>query len=218
VEGIKTREGNVIHAVQKQLTYIKSIDEAVSRNAMGLTTVARFLKSTIVNVWNNTVRNLKYLLEYQFNMSRTMRKLDFTAIQLQQAVLRLQEGLEVSSTGRLSSVLIPPHNLSRILQEVMLKLPQDVSLIAGFTIENMYIYYDVAKVQAYATSTAIRLVVRIPLRGADRVMVLFRSVPLPVYSEELHRYIQIKPQTSHIAITENGQFYLFLSLADLQKC
>jgi hypothetical protein len=78
-----------------------------------------------------------------------------------------------------------------MLQEVILKLPQDVSLIAGFTIEN--IYYEVAKVQAYATTTAIRLVVRIPLRGADRVINLFRSVPLPAYSEVLGRQVQMEP-------------------------
>jgi hypothetical protein len=114
-----------------------------------------------------------------------MRELEFMVIQLQQSVMRLQEGLDTSATGRLSSVLIPPHNLSKILQDVMLKLPQDVSLIAGFTIENMYVYYEVAKVQAYANTTAIRLVVRLPLRGADRVMTLFRSVPLLVFFNPL---------------------------------
>jgi hypothetical protein len=118
-------------------------------------------------IWNDTAKNLGFLIEYQSNVSRSMRELKFMAIQLQQSVMHLQEGLETSATGRLSSVLIPPHNLSSILQQVILKLPQDVSLIAGFTIENMYIYYEVAKVQAYATTTAIRLVVRIPLRGAD---------------------------------------------------
>jgi hypothetical protein len=104
------------------------------------------------------------------------------------------------------------------LQQVILKLPQDVSLIAGFTIENMYIYYEVAKVQAYATTTAIRLVVRIPLRGADRVMNLFRSVPLPVYSEVLGRHIEIEPETLYLAVTENGQYYSLLTTVDLQQC
>jgi hypothetical protein len=101
---------------------------------------------------------------------------------------------------------------------VILKLPPDVSLIAGCTIENMYIYYEVAKVQAYATTTAIRLVVRLPLRGADRVMTLFKSIPLPVYSGILNRYVQIEPETLYLAVTENGQFYSLLTTADLQKC
>jgi hypothetical protein len=149
-----------------------------------------------------------------------MRELQFMVIQLQQSVLRLQEGLDISATGRLSSVLIPPHNLSKILQEVILKLPQDVLLIAGFTIENMYVYYEVAKIQASATTstTAIRLVVRLPIRGADRVMTLFKSVPLPVYSAILDRHVQIEPETLYLAVTENGQYYSLLTTADLQKC
>jgi hypothetical protein len=40
----------------------------------------------------------------------------------------------------------------------------------GCVIENMYVYYEIAKVQAYAITTAIHLVVRLLLRGADRVM------------------------------------------------
>jgi hypothetical protein len=101
------------------------------------------------------------------------------------------------------------------LQQVILKLPQDVSLIAGFTIENIYIYYEVAKVQAYATTTAIRLVVRIPLRGADQVMNTFKSVPLPVYSEVLRRHVQMEPETLYLAVTENGQYYSLLTTSDL---
>jgi hypothetical protein len=77
-----------------------------------------------------------------------MRELEFTVTQLQQSVKQLQERLEIIANGRLSSVLIPPHNLSKILQDVTLRLPQDVSLIAGFNVENMYVYYEVATLQA----------------------------------------------------------------------
>lgn len=114
-----------------------------------------------------------------------MQELEFTVIQLQKEFVQLQGGMETSATGRLSSVLIPPHNLSKFLQEVALWLPPDASLLAGSSMENMYLYYDVATVQAYAKTSAIRLVVRIPLRGADRVMTLFRSSPLPTYSKIL---------------------------------
>jgi hypothetical protein len=81
-----------------------------------------------------------------------MRELEITVMQLQQSVIQRQGGLEISAAGKLSSVLIPPHNLSKILQEVTLRLPQDVSLIAGFNVENLYVYIEVASVQAYATA------------------------------------------------------------------
>jgi hypothetical protein len=215
------KEGDVIHAMQQQITYLKAVDDEVSQNTIGLVEIARILKTVITNAlnrqktWNNTVRNFEELLEYQVNMSRTLRELEFMVIQLQQSVMRLQEGLDITATGRLSSVLIPPHNLSAILQGVILKLPPGISLIAGFESEDMYIHYEVARVQAYATSTAIRLVVRLPLRGADRVMTLFRSVPLPVYLPALDRHIQIEPKTLYLAVTENGQYCLLSAMADL---
>jgi hypothetical protein len=224
IENLKTKEGDVIHAIQKQITYLKSVDGAVSQNAAGLATMARILRSVITNTFayqrdvNNNVQHLEDLVYFHANISRTLRELRFTVVQLQQSVMSLQEGLETSATGRLSSVLIPPHNLSNILKEVILKLPPDVSLVAGFTIENMYVYYDVATVQAYATTTANRLVVRLPLRGADRVMILFRSVPLPAYSNVLGRHIQIEPEAPYLAVTENGQYYSLLTTADLQEC
>jgi hypothetical protein len=175
------------------------VDEEMSQNTVGLAAVARILKNVITNAlnhqktWNDTIRNLEQLVDYQSSVSCTMRELEFMVIQLQQSVMRLQEGLDTSTTGRLSSVLILPHNLSRILREVILKLPQDVSLIAGFTIENMYVYYEVAKVQAYAPTTA-------------------------KYSEVLGRHLQIKPETLYLAATENGQYYSLLMTADLQHC
>jgi hypothetical protein len=224
VEQIKKRDGEVIHAIQKQLTYLRFMDAAISENANGLATVARVLKNVITKALTyqkaveDAVQNLKTLIYFQANVSRAMRELEFTVGQLQQSVVQLQEGLEISAAGRLSSVLIPPHNLSKILQEVTLRLPQDASLIAGFNVENMYVYYEVASVQAYATATAIRLIVRIPLRGADRVMALFKSVPLPTYSDVLGRHIQIEPEASYLAVTENRQYYSLLTMADLQQC
>jgi hypothetical protein len=90
------------------------VDEEVSQNTIGLVEIARILKTVITNAlnrqktWNNTVRNFEELLDYQVNMSRTLRELEFMVIQLQQSVMRIQEGLDITATGRLSSVLIPP--------------------------------------------------------------------------------------------------------------
>jgi hypothetical protein len=82
----------------------------------------------------------------------------------------------------------------------------------------MHIYYDVARVQAYATIGAIRLVVRIPLRGADRIMTLYRVEPLPTYSAMINRSIQIEPESGYFAVTENRQYYALLQEADIQHC
>jgi hypothetical protein len=116
-----------------------------------------------------------------------MRKSEFTAMQSQHEFVQLQEGLGTNATGRLSSVLIPPHSPSKILQKVALRLPHDISLLAGVNMDNTYLYYDVSTVQAYATSKAIRLVTCSPLREADRIISSFKSMTMPIYSEALGR-------------------------------
>jgi len=76
-------------------------------------------------------------------------------------------GFRLTSTGKLSAELLPPHNLSQVLQQVALRLTTDVSLLAGTNLEDMFVYYEMAKVQAYASPSEIRLTIRLPLRGAD---------------------------------------------------
>jgi hypothetical protein len=84
----------------------------------------------------------------------------------------------------------------------------------------MYVYYDVARVQAYSTVGANRLVVRISLRGAHRIMTLYRVEPLPTFSTLINRPIQIEPEpeTTYFAMTENRQYYALLKEADVQNC
>jgi hypothetical protein len=106
-------------------------------------------------------------------------------------------------------VLVPPHNLSALLQQIVLKLPRDVSFLTGTVVDYMNVYYSVAEVQAYSTAGSIRLVVRIPLRGADRVMTLYRVESLPIYSV-LNRPIQIQPEAKYFIVTENQQYYALL--------
>jgi hypothetical protein len=70
-----------------------------------LATIARILKNVTTNAlayqktWDNNVQHLEDLIYFQSNVSRTMRELEFTAVQLQQSVMNLQEGLEIGATG-----------------------------------------------------------------------------------------------------------------------
>ena len=63
-----------------------------------------------------------------------------------------------------------------------------MSLITGTNLEDMFVYYETAWVQAYATPSEIRLIFRLPLGGADRVMSLYRTEPLPIYEPLIKRH------------------------------
>jgi hypothetical protein len=192
VSNYENQKQDIIHAVKSQLTLLQTVDKETKQNTVDLLNVARTLRQVVFEVvyLNRTISSIidktRIAFEVQKNISRTMRELEFTALRLQQELMQLHEGIDISSSGRLSSVLVPPNNLSGLLQQFALKLPRDVCLLAGTDLDNMYVYYDVARVQAYATLGSIRLVVRIPLRGTDRVMTLYRVESLPTYSSLLN--------------------------------
>jgi len=66
----------------------------------------------------------------------------------------------------------------------------------------MFVYYETARVQAYAIPSEIRLIIRLPLRGADR-MSFYRTEPLPIYEPLLERHMQIQPESMYMAVSES---------------
>jgi hypothetical protein len=55
-------------------------------------------------------------------------------VELKFNMMQLQESLDVTSIGKLSSVLINPENLSTILQQVSLQLPAGLTMLTGLTV------------------------------------------------------------------------------------
>jgi hypothetical protein len=56
------------------------------------------------------------------------------------SLIQLQESLDLTSVGKLSSTLINSYNLSELLQQVNLHLLKGTSMLTGLSMEDMYIY------------------------------------------------------------------------------
>jgi hypothetical protein len=95
------------------------------------------------------------------------------------SMIQLQESLDITSMGKLSSVLINPYNLSVILQQVSLQVPAGLSTLTGLTLEEMYVYYTVTKVYALATSKSIRFLLIYHLRLLINTLSCTKSIPYP---------------------------------------
>jgi len=81
----------------------------------------------------------------------------------------LQEAIDVTSLGQLSSVLIHPYNLSVVLQQVSLQLSAGLSMLTGLAVQELYVYYTIATVHVVANFKNIRLFVDITLKADDRI-------------------------------------------------
>jgi flagellin-specific chaperone FliS len=122
-------------------------------------------------------------------------------------MIQLQESLDVTSLGQLSSVFINPYNLSVILQQISLQLPAGLSMLTGLTVEDMYVYYTTATVHAGATSKNIRLLVDIPLKATDRHFELYQVHSYPFFHEGIGKFIMIDEVFTYLAVAKNRQFF-----------
>jgi hypothetical protein len=84
----------------------------------------------------------------QIKYSAAIREIEMAILELKFSMMQLQESLDVTSNGKLSSVLINRYHLSAILQQVSLQQPAGLSMLTGSAAEEMYVYYTVASVSS----------------------------------------------------------------------
>jgi hypothetical protein len=117
----------------------------------------------------------------QSTLHSSIRRLEFTLLQIIQQVTDLLNAVQLAIQGTLSIKLISPLVLQNILRNVTLHLPQGYKLIAGTSIQDIHSYYDLATVSVVANAHCINIVLSIPLKSANRYFALFKIVTLPTY-------------------------------------
>jgi hypothetical protein len=127
--------------------------------------------------------DVRFAIEKQARYSTAIREIELFMFELKFSLVQLQESLDLTIVGKLSSTMITPHNLSELLQ-VNLRLPKGTSMSTGLTVEDMYIYYAVATVHSTATSRSIRLFIDIPLKAAD-ILSCIKPTPYLSFIREL---------------------------------
>jgi hypothetical protein len=157
-------------------------------------------------------------LEKQARYSAAIREIEMVILELKFSMIQLQESLDVTSLGQLSSVLINPYNLSVILQQVSLQLHAGLTMLTGLTVEDMNVYYTIATVHAVDTSKTNRLFVDIPLKATNRHFELYQGHSLPFLHEGIGKFIMIDEAFTYLAVAENRQFFAQMTPHMLSKC
>ena len=221
---LHTFELRMTHAVDHQLTYIRTLDEVARQNAMAIADLTMTLRDSIQNFSLHLNRveadllDTQVALEKQARYSAAIREVEMAILELKFSMTQTQESLDATSMGPLSSVLINPHNLSVTLQQVSLQLPAGLSMLTGLAVEEMYVYYTVATVHAVATSKSIRLFVDIPLKAADRYFKLYQVHSLPFLHQGIGKFVMIDEPFLYLAVAESRQFFALKTPYMLSKC
>jgi hypothetical protein len=206
------------------LTYIRTLDEVTGQNAKDIADLTGTLRDSIRNFLLHLNRveadlfDTQVALEKQARNSAAIREIEMAILDLKFSVTQLQESLDVTSIGQLSSVLINPYNLSVILQQVSLQLPTGLSMLTGLTVEEMYVYYTIATVHAVASSRNIRLFIEIPLKAADRYFELYQVHSLPFLQKDIGKFVMIDETFAYLAVAESRQFIALMTPYMLSKC
>jgi predicted ATPase len=122
---LHTFKSRVTHASEHQMTYIRTLDEGIKQNAEGIVGLAEALRenvyglSLVVNIVEANLLDNQAIFERQTRYCAAIREIEMAIPGVKFDLVQLQEALDVTSNGKLSSMLIHPYNLSVILQQVV---------------------------------------------------------------------------------------------------
>ena len=171
-------EAQVAHSTEQQLTYLRSLDDNTRQNAKDIIYLTKTLRDSITNFslqlyrTDSNLVDTQKILEKLMRYSAAIREIELAIFEAKFSLTQLQESLDLTSLEKLSSTLINPFNLSSILQQVSLQLPEGMTKLTGITVQEMYVYYAVAVVHVVPTSKGIRLFIEIPLKTVDHLFEL----------------------------------------------
>ena len=157
-------------------------------------------------------------MEKEPKYSAAIRELEMAILELKSSLIRLQEALDITSLGQLSSVLISPYNLSVILQQISLQLLAGLSMLTGMTVQEIYVYYTIATVHAVTSSRNIRLFIDIPLKATDRYFELYQVHSLPFFHKGIGKFVMIDEPFTYLAVAESRQIFAVVTPYMLTKC
>jgi hypothetical protein len=153
----------------------------------------------------------------QNTLYSTIKQMVLTLSQLSQHVDDLFDAVQYSIQRKLPLKLISPIALQNILRNVTLKLPEGYELIAGTSLENIHLYYDLVRFSVVANVHSIKLLLRVPLKPANRHFTLFRIITFPIrFSSD--KYVQYVVEHAYLGIQHSQQAYILLSETSFNRC
>ena len=224
VDRVAGSSKELIHLAEDQASLINVTVENQKRNQRSI----GLLTEITSNLTVETYRLKEQLENTSWSLWRTMtsihmiqisaRRISIAAMELDNEAVRLTQALEVTAKNRLSPYIISPEQLFKILQNVSLELPAEMSLAVPLRPDSTYVYYHWSDVQAAATGNMIRLFINIPLKSLERNFELFQLLPMPSYVKGTKYSIIAKPTTEYISVNYDRQAFLEMSRRDLESC
>jgi hypothetical protein len=182
------------HSLSSQLTYVKDLSASTKLNSEIIANFSNIIRENIVQShdrFQQVTRDLLWLNithHEQNTLYPTIKQMELTLLQLLQHIDDLFDAILYAIQGRLPIKLISPLALQSILRNVTLKLPEVYELIAGTSLDNIHLYYDLVTVSVVANAHSINLLLNVPLKPANRHFTLFKIIALPIRISSINMF------------------------------
>jgi len=219
VDTLSHKQGEVIHAVNQQLTYFKQMESTVKFDHEALANwsfILRDFATKSQEKFQKTVTRLEWAMKLQ-EATTAVRQLEFSLTQLELQINELLEAVQILVTGKFPPRLIQFNVLQDILRNVTLNLPQGYELVMGTQFNNMPWYVKHVKAALLADLNSYMLVLYFPFTMADRKYELFKVIAFPLRILNT-THVRFGLDTEYFAISTLRQFYISLSEREMRQC
>ena len=175
VDKLHRTEGDIVHSVNHQTTYLKTMDSAVKFNTEAVETLSEKVKDIMLdsNKWKNetdiAINWLNYTLYNQSSIFTYVRQLEFAILELRTLVKEVLISLDSTMTGKLSMNLIPPVMLRNILKNVTSYFLDGYTLCVSLEQNNINLFYEFMDISVLADYHSVKLVMLILLKTFERL-------------------------------------------------
>lgn len=224
VDKMHRTEGDIVHSINHQITYLKTLDSAVKFNTEAVETLSEKVKVIMLdsNKWKDETDIAIHWLNYTiFNQSNTfahIRQLEFAILELRTMVKEVLISLDSTMTGKLSMNLIPPVMLRNILKNVTSYFPDGYTLCVSLQRNNINLFYEFMDISVLADHNSVKLVMLVPLKTFERHFYLYKLITFPHKISNLDNYIQLIAEHDNLVLDDSNQRFLLWKETDVRKC
>ena len=219
MEEMGRRQGDIIHAVNQQLTFLKQLDSTVTWDHDAIANWSYILKDFAQKTqekFQKTVSRLEWN-EKQSEVTTAVRQLEFTLMQLELQVDELLGALQVLLLGKIPVNLITFAHLYDVLKNVTLRLPEGYELVFGAQPGSTPWYVKYVKAAMLADLHSFYVIMYFPLTSFDRTYQLYKAVTFPTYLMN-GTYVSYVLDAEYVATNMHRQAWFTLSERELKLC
>lgn len=224
VDELRHISGSLVHSRQDQLTVLRDMNSKILLNSKAIKEVMDKLSVsneqlvTSVNTLHEENIMMHRSLSRHMKITTLLRHLGQAIDEAKLRIVEFRESLELVSTGRVSSTLLPPHDFLNILYHIETIVPHNLKLLIPVNEEDLFLFYKLCNVQALATTEGIRLIVNVPLSSYDRQFETYKVQVIPIYHEHTNHWIKWNVEDDYLLVSKDRQTFTTIKSNVLNQC